>query len=54
MQLPIAVSKTAKRSLQTQIVEQIRARILDGRLGPGSRLPASRELAQDLEKTPKG
>lgn len=49
MQLPIAVNKTAKRGLQAQIAEQIRALIMDGRLAPGARLPASRKLAHDLD-----
>lgn len=48
MQLPIAVCRTDKRSLQAQVAGQIRELIMDGRLAPGARLPASRELAQDL------
>ncbi|MCK9515902.1 MAG: PLP-dependent aminotransferase family protein [Ottowia sp.] len=48
MQLPLVVRKTAKRSLQEQIADQIRDLIVDGRLAPGFKLPASRELARDL------
>ncbi|HNU09904.1 MAG TPA: PLP-dependent aminotransferase family protein [Rubrivivax sp.] len=49
MQLPIRVDPAAGKSLQSQIAEQIRQLILDGRLAPRTRMPASRELAQDLD-----
>jgi GntR family transcriptional regulator/MocR family aminotransferase len=49
MQLPIRIDPVAGKSLQAQIAEQIRQLILDGRLAPRVRMPASRELAQDLD-----
>ncbi len=49
MQLPIRIDPTLCKSLQVQIAEQIRALILDGRLAPRARMPASRELAGDLD-----
>ncbi|HEX6717077.1 MAG TPA: PLP-dependent aminotransferase family protein [Pyrinomonadaceae bacterium] len=39
---------TGKRNLARQIYRQLRERILDGRLKSGERLPASRELAEEL------
>ena len=48
MQLAIGVDPRAGMSLQRQVVEQIRGLILDGRLAPGTRMPASRVLADDL------
>lgn len=48
MQLPLQVDQAAGKSLQVQITEQIRQLILDGRLVAGARIPATRELAQDL------
>ncbi|GAA4426481.1 FadR/GntR family transcriptional regulator [Georgenia halophila] len=44
---PAWSSVTKSRTYQ-QVVEQIRERILDGRLGPGSHLPNEREFAQQL------
>ena len=49
MQLPILIDPIAGKSLQAQIAEQIRQLILDGRLAPRARMPASRALAQDLD-----
>lgn len=49
MQLPIQLDVASGRNLQTRIAEQIRELILDGRLTPGARMPASRELAADLK-----
>lgn len=48
MQLPIQLDPGAGKSLQAQIADQVRQLILDGRLAPGTRMPASRELAIDL------
>ena len=48
MQLPIRVDKAARESLQTQVASQVRQLILDGRLAPGTQMPASRNLARDL------
>ncbi|MCZ2089641.1 MAG: PLP-dependent aminotransferase family protein [Burkholderiales bacterium] len=49
MQLPIRIEKTAGKSLQSQLVLQLRQLILDGRLAPGCRIPSSREMAADLD-----
>lgn len=48
MQLPLRVDENSDESLQSQIFEQIRTLIEDGRLQPGARIPASRSLATDL------
>src|SRR5699024_10546528 len=48
MQLPIRIDKEAEQSLQLQLFEQIRVLIADGRLKPGTPMPASRVLAADL------
>ncbi|QEA14113.1 PLP-dependent aminotransferase family protein [Comamonas flocculans] len=49
MQLPIRLDGASGKNLQTRIAGQIRTLILDGRLAPGARMPASRELAADLK-----
>lgn len=53
MQLPsslmIALDRRSKLPLQDQLADGIRARIRDGRLGAGDRLPSTRELAGELE-----
>jgi GntR family transcriptional regulator/MocR family aminotransferase len=38
----------AERPLYRQVYEGLREAILDGRLGPGARLPSTRVLAADL------
>ncbi|KDC01047.1 transcriptional regulator, GntR family, partial [Bordetella bronchiseptica D993] len=38
----------ARLPLQRQLLQRFKNAILDGRLAPGSRLPASRALAQQL------
>lgn len=48
MQLPLQLAPAAGKSLQAQIAEQIRQLILERRLAPGTRMPATRELASDL------
>lgn len=48
MQLPLQLVPAAGKSLQAQIAEQIRQLILDRRLAPSTRMPATRELASDL------
>lgn len=48
MQLPIRIDDSAPASLQVQIAQEIRELILRGKLSPGARMPASRELAADL------
>lgn len=49
MQLPIQLDGVGGKNLQIRIAAQIRDAILDGRLVPGMRMPASRELAADLK-----
>lgn len=49
MQLPIRIDEESGEGLQLQIFEQIRSLISDGRLKPGTPLPASRVLASDLD-----
>lgn len=44
----IVLDKTGQKPLYEQIVEEIRARILSGRLKPGESLPSIRQLAADL------
>lgn len=46
--IPIFVSATQGGSLQDQIIEQMRALIVDGRLPLGTKLPSSRGLAGQL------
>ncbi len=48
MQLPLRIESENGTSLQLQVFDQIRILILEGRLQPGIRLPASRTLARDL------
>lgn len=49
MQLPLQCSAASTLGLQEQIFSQIRQLILDEQLKPGTRMPASRALASDLE-----
>lgn len=49
MQLPLQCNTESSLSLQDQLFNQIRQLIVDGRLKPGTRLPASRTLASDLD-----
>jgi GntR family transcriptional regulator/MocR family aminotransferase len=46
--MDLQLSISGKRDVTRQIYRQLRDRILDGRLRSGERLPASRELAQEL------
>jgi len=46
--LHIQIDKTTVVPLFRQIYEKIREDILRGRLGPGTRLPATRTLAREL------
>ena len=48
MQLPIRVDLLGVETLQAQIVEQIHHLIRGGQLQPGSAVPSSRELSQQL------
>ncbi|MDX1615052.1 MAG: PLP-dependent aminotransferase family protein [Candidatus Promineifilaceae bacterium] len=48
MELPLHLDEQSDEPLYRQLYEQLRRRILDGQLGPSSRLPATRVLAQQL------
>ena len=48
LQLPLALEAESGKSLQAQIFDQIRSMILDGRLGHGDALPASRLLSHQM------
>jgi GntR family transcriptional regulator / MocR family aminotransferase len=48
MPIDVQVSLVGRRQLTREIYRQLRAAIVDGRLGPGARLPATRELALRL------
>jgi GntR family transcriptional regulator/MocR family aminotransferase len=47
--LGLALDPSGAQPLHRQIGEQVRRAILEGRLKPGTRLPSSRLLAQDLD-----
>src|SRR5438034_9348529 len=46
--LMIRIELQVKEGLQQQIYDAVRRAILDGTLAPGTRLPSSRALAEDL------
>ena len=48
MGIPILLEPKSRQSLQAQLYEQVRKLILGGRLKPGTHLPASRALADQL------
>jgi len=48
MQLPLEIDANAPLSLQTQLIGQISTSITTGRLKPGSRLPGTRALSEQL------
>lgn len=48
MQLPIKLDSRGGASLQAQLFDHLIGLISDGRLKPGMRMPASRQLADDL------
>ncbi|MBI4988757.1 MAG: PLP-dependent aminotransferase family protein [Rhodocyclales bacterium] len=48
MEIPILLDPKSRQSLQAQLYEQVRKLILGGRLKPGTHLPASRALADQL------
>ncbi|HEX2842292.1 PLP-dependent aminotransferase family protein [Hyphomicrobium sp.] len=48
MPLPLKLQKSGQISLQTQIFEQMRGMILEGRLRPGEPVPATRALSEQL------
>ena len=48
MEIPIQIDHASRQSLQCQLYEQFRRLILGGHLRPGSPVPASRALAEQL------
>src|SRR5579859_3610216 len=46
--ITVRLDRTAERPLYRQLYDAVRAAILDGRLAPGSQLPATRTLATQL------
>lgn len=48
MQLPIRIDSASEQTLQAQIVSQVHALIKAGQLKPGTPVPSSRELSQQL------
>ena len=48
MQIPLQVQHKVGESLQNQLFRQLRNLILQGRLKPGSGVPATRELSGEL------
>jgi GntR family transcriptional regulator/MocR family aminotransferase len=49
MQLPVLLDRSRRGSLTTQVIEQLRDAIRQGRILPGARLPSSRRLSEQLE-----
>lgn len=48
MQLPLKLERQSSQTLQNQIFEQIRSLILGGKLRPGTPMPATRSLSEQL------
>ncbi|ADE14256.1 regulatory protein GntR HTH [Nitrosococcus halophilus Nc 4] len=48
MQLPLKLERRSKQTLQSQLFEQIRGLILSGKLKPGTPMPATRSLSEQL------
>src|SRR5271156_4971540 len=48
MQISILLDRSRPESLTTQMVDQIREAIRGARIGPGTRLPSSRRLSEQL------
>src|ERR1700682_1001156 len=49
MQISVLLNRSRPESLTTQMVDQIREAIRCARIGPGTRLPSSRRLSEQLE-----
>ena len=49
LELMVRLDRRAAGSLRAQLEDQLRGAVRSGRLAPGTRLPASRTLARDLE-----
>ena len=48
MELPITLDQASRQSLQAQLFDQLRSLVLGGRLKPGTPLPATRALSEQL------
>lgn len=48
MQIPIVLDRSRPATLTTQIVEQLRTAVMQGRIVAGTRMPSSRQLADQL------
>lgn len=48
MQISVLLDRSRPESLTTQMVDQLRAAIRSARIGPGTRLPSSRRLSEQL------
>jgi len=49
MQIPLLLDRSRPASLTSQIAEQLRDAILQGRIAPGARMPSSRKLAEQID-----
>ena len=49
MQIPLILDRSRPSALATQIIEQLRDAILQGRIASGARMPSSRKLADQLD-----
>src|SRR5271163_5019183 len=49
MQISVLLDRSRPESLTTQMVDQIREAIRCARIGPGTRLPSSRRLSEQLQ-----
>ncbi|HVZ50852.1 MAG TPA: aminotransferase class I/II-fold pyridoxal phosphate-dependent enzyme [Pseudolabrys sp.] len=48
MQIPVLLDRSRRESLTDQLIEQLRDAIRQARIAPGTRLPSSRRLAEQL------
>ena len=52
MQIPLLLDRSRSETLTTRLVDQLREAIRRGRISPGARLPSSRVLADERNRTP--
>ncbi|HMD63680.1 MAG TPA: hypothetical protein VKF83_06865 [Stellaceae bacterium] len=52
MQIPLLLDRSRSETLTTQLVDQLREAIRRGRIPTGARLPSSRVLADERNRTP--
>ena len=48
MQIPVLLDRSQREPLTSQLVEQLRDAIRHARIRPGTRLPSSRRLSEQL------